>query len=174
MKKHHLLQLGVFLLAVGFMFAANGLAQSEKWEEAFNSALAKAKEEAADSDARKQLLDEAIRNALNQGAPGCQLLKMAVKSEFDPYAALLSIYSSGMVGLDEICMCATEQGINKAVIAQAASNATASGGGSVYTRDEITQSQCLQAILPYTPADEAGPPPPPPPPPIPPASASTP
>lgn len=183
MKKQLLLIAGIFILAAGLGLAAIQTAAAQDWEEEFQEALVEIKQageagEAGDglgyTPSREDMLDEAIGNAMAQGGGGCQVMKMAVDMDFNPYPVLSSIYSRGSVSLDEVCMCATEQGISKAVIAQAATSAAGPGGEPAYTRDEVTQAQCLQEGLPYTPVQAQPPPQPNPPDPIPPDSVSTP
>lgn len=174
---------GVFSLLVSLGFSASSMGASQSWEQEFINALTKAKE-AGQAGQRgeglgynqspEQLLDEAIQDAMAQGGPPCQILRMAVDMDFNPYPVLLSIYSQGSVDLDEVCMCATEQGVGKAVIAQAATSASGPSGTPAYNRDEIAQSQCLQEGLPYTPAAMENPPQPESPDPIPPDSVSSP
>jgi len=172
MNKRLLLMLARLCLAVGFAFAAVGMAAAQDWEEEFQHALAEIREagEPADglgySPSQEGMLDEAIGNALVGGGGSSQLMKMAVDAGLDPYAVLVSIYSQDSVDIDELCLTATEQGMSKAVIVQAAVNATGPGGQPACSRDEITQAQCLLEGLPYT-LVQAQPPPPNPPDPTP-------
>ena len=183
MKKQLLLVAGILSLAAGFCLVSAGSAAAQSWEEEFNRALAEIQEAAQAGEpgeglgytpSQEEMLDEAIGNAMDQGGPACQVMNMAVERDFNAYPVLLSIYSRGGVDLDEVCMCATEQGISKAAIAQAALNGAGPEGSGEYTRDEIAQVQCLQEGLPFTPAEASPPPQPVSPDPVPPVSASAP
>lgn len=188
MKKQLLLVAGILSLAAGFCLVSAGSAAAQSWEEEFSRALAEIQEAAQAGEpgdglgytpSQEDMLDEAIGNAMAQGGGGCQILKMALDTDFNAYPVLLSIYSRGGVDLNEMCMCATDQGVSKAAIAQAALNGAGPEGSGEYTRDEIAQAQCLQEGLPFTPA-EGSPPPLPvppdtvPPDPVPPVSPSAP
>ncbi|MCF8025490.1 MAG: hypothetical protein K9K82_08385 [Desulfobacteraceae bacterium] len=183
MKKQLLLVTGILSLAACFCLASAGSAAAQSWEEEFSRALAEIQEAAQAGEpgdglgytpSLEDMLDEAIGNAMAQGGGGCQVMKMAVDMDFNPYPVLLSIYSRGSVSLDEVCMCATEQGVSKAVIAQAATSAAGPGGQPAYSQDEVAQCQCLQEGLPYTQVQAQPPPQPNPPDPVPPDSVSTP
>lgn len=90
------------------------------------------------------VLKEAISKAMEQEAQACECMKIAIDLEYNPYSVLKSIYSSGGdVKLDQLCMCATEAGIMNAITAKAAVDALSPSGAPVFSRDEITQSQCL-------------------------------
>jgi predicted amidohydrolase len=72
------------------------------------------------------------------------------------------------VDLNQLCMCATESGVNKQVIAKAATDAASPLGKPIFPRDEIAQAQCLREIgLGYTPVVQVPPPINPPAPPVP-------
>ncbi|MFO7752056.1 MAG: hypothetical protein R6V41_02925 [Desulfobacteraceae bacterium] len=178
--------LWLVLLAVVFCFGfvADGFSQSDEgWEQKFVNALQKGKEvpsEQGDSEglgytpSEEAVLEDAVAAALDENAPPCECMKIAVGMDYNPYNVLTTIYGAGKgVQLDEICMCATEEGIMKEVIAKAASDAVNPVGEKVFDRDEITQSQCLQVGLPYT-AAAGDMPDSPEPPPIPPNSVATP
>ena len=77
-------------------------------------------------------------------APACEVMKIAVDLKYNPYSTIKTIFAvGGEVKLDQLCMCATESGITKEIIAKAASDATSSLGKPIFSRDEIIQSQCL-------------------------------
>ena len=156
--------LWVVVLAVVFCIGtvAAGFSQSEAdWEEEFVQALKKGKETAgtqteglAYTPSEETVFKEAVKKALDRDAPACQCMKIAVNMEYNPYMVLTNIYGAGKgVKLDDLCMCATEEGIMKEVIAKAASEAVGPAGDKVFDRDEVTQSQCLQVGLPYTAAE---------------------
>ena len=156
------------LVAAVFLIGAAGPAFSKdslNWEQEFVDALKKGKEAIETqgeglglgyTPSEATVLEEAIQNALDQDAPPCECMKIAVGFDYNPYNVLTSIYGSGKgVELDNVCMCATEEGVMKEVIARAASDAVNPVGEKVFDRDEITQSQCLQVGLPYTAAAAA-------------------
>lgn len=102
------------------------------------------------------VLEGAIQGAMQEEAPPCQVLTLAVEMEYNPYMVMKNIYSfEGEVDLDQLCLCATQKGISKQVIAKAAMDAQRNGE-PVFTLDEVTQSNCLQSDegLAYTLADE--------------------
>lgn len=106
----------------------------------------------------EQVLMKAVSKAMEQEASACECMKIAIDLDYNPYDVLKSIYSTGgNVKLDQLCMCATEAGIMKAIIAKAASDALLPTGEPLFDLDEITQSQCLRSDqgLAYTPP-EAG------------------
>ena len=105
----------------------------------------------------EESLDQAIKKAIiDNKAPACQVAKLAVGMNFNPYSVLSGIFKcGGKVGLDELCMCATEIGdtdpllselnlddlpIDKTVMKQAADDAVAA---NLLTLDEVSQAQCL-------------------------------
>ncbi len=102
--------------------------------------------------AEETVLEEAIIQAMEEKASPCEALKIAVDLEYNPYLTIKHLYGyGGEVGLDQVCMCATEAGIQKQIVARAAAEAITPLGEPVYERDEITQSQCInQTGLAYT------------------------
>jgi hypothetical protein len=165
-------KLYIAVLCVGFfLFAAtNNLAAKQNWEELFQETLVKGKQDGN----KVQALEAAIRNAMERNAPACQVMKTAISLDYNPYLVLTTIYAYGSIEIDELCICGTEEGIAKEIIAKAAADATRPGGDKVYTRVEVKQSQCLQPALPYTAAAADIPDPPEAPDPVPPVSASAP
>ncbi len=135
--------------------AAEPAAEKEPWQIAFTAALkagkpsplpqGQAQEEGlAYTPPEETVLKEAISAAMEQEASACECMKIAVDLEYNPYAVLKAIYSSeGNVKLDQLCNCATEAGIMKAITAKAAGDALSSSGTPKFPQDEITQSQCL-------------------------------
>lgn len=104
------------------------------------------------------VLEEAISRAMEKKAPACECMKIAVDLDYNPYSVLKNIYSAGGdLELDQLCICATEAGIMKAIIAKAAKKAVSPLGEPIFKRDEIAQSQCLggEEGLPYTPSAKA-------------------
>ena len=105
----------------------------------------------------EQVLMDAVSKALELNAPTCECMKIAIDLEYNPYSVLKSIYSfGGEIELDQLCMCATETGIMKAIIAKAAMDAISSTGEAVFDRDEVSQFNCLKGEqgLAYTPEVE--------------------
>ena len=149
----------VVVFCIGTVTA--GFSQSADWEDQYVEALQKGKEAVQNqggglgyTPSEETVLQDAVKKALDQEAPACQCMKIAVNMDYNPYMVLTNIYGAGKgVKLDELCMCATEEGIMKEVIAKAASDAVTPSGEKVFARDEVTQSQCLQVGLPYTAAE---------------------
>ncbi len=138
------------------VFTLPGFAQeneTRKWDAEFVQALEKIRSQKKTGGlgytiTEEEALEKAIKEAMDQKAPACEAMKLAVDLNFNPYAVVSGIFSSGAeVDLDQLCMCATESGISKSLMAQAAS---AAADANMLTRDEITQSQCLREGLAYT------------------------
>jgi hypothetical protein len=144
-------------IIIGVMgFALPGFAQeteTKKWDTEFVQALEKIRVQKKTGGlgytiTEEEALEDAIKNAMDQKAPACEAMKLAVDLNFNPYAVVSGIFGSGAeIDLDQLCMCATESGISKSLMAQAAS---AAADANMLTRDEITQSQCLREGLGYT------------------------
>lgn len=153
----------LILIGCIFLVASNAFSDDD-WRDDFISALEKGKAvQLPEGDAQTEglaytppedvVLEEAIAKAIERKAPACECMKIAIDFDYNPYSVLKNIYSAGgQVGLNELCMCATEAGVMKAVIAKAAMDAVTPLNEPVYDRDEIAQSQCLggEEILAYT------------------------
>jgi hypothetical protein len=111
---------------------------------------------------REEALESVIKSAVDNGAPPCEALKLAVALNFNPYSVLMGMFKSGAkISLNDLCLCATEIGgsdvlpkrglaevvVDKGLMRQAADDAV---DRYLVTRDEVTQSQCLQQGLAYT------------------------
>lgn len=165
------------LLIIGMMmFAYPCFAAENAWEKEFVQALQKGKAIPAGQSqglgytpAEETVLEGAVKKAMDLKAPPCEAMKIAVDLKYNPFSVLKNIFGyAGEVDLDQLCMCATESGVNKQIIAKAAADAVTPLGTPVFERDEITQAQCLREIgLGYTAVEDIPPPIPPPPPPIP-------
>lgn len=107
------------------------------------------------------VLEEAITYALSEekGDRACECMIMAVELDYNPYSVLKTIYGvGGDLEIDQLCSCATESGVTRAIIAQAATDAVNPlNGEPVYDAGEISRSQCLTGL-----AYPEGEPPPPP------------
>ncbi|WP_022665090.1 hypothetical protein [Desulfospira joergensenii] len=156
--KHLLPVLAIFVVLT--VFCSSGLAQEEKnsWEESFIKDLT-AIRSPQKTDAygytlsEEEALETAIKKAMDQKAPACEILKTAAGPgfNFNPYSVLSGIFSSkAKIDLELLCQCATETGdspIPKSLMNQAANAAVE---GNLLTRDEVTQAQCLQQGLGFT------------------------
>jgi len=130
------------------------------WEKEYIEKLQAGKEQSrqlkteglAYTPAEETVLEEAIIQAMDEKASPCEAMKIAVDLEYNPYLTIKHIYGyGGEVGLNQVCMCATEAGIQKQIVARAAADAITPLGEPVYERDEIAQSQCInQTGLAYT------------------------
>ena len=180
MKKICLSILFIFSLCI---LVSLGFAQDNGWQKDYISALTKGKT-AVDKKAsglgytpsEATVLEQAIKAAMEKKAPPCEAMKIAVDLKYSPYAVIKNVFAhGGEVNLNQLCMCATESGISKQIIARAAADAASPLGTPVYSRDEIAQAQCLQDIgLGYAARDQRLPPPIEPPDPPPSVSASSP
>lgn len=142
-----------------FLLSSPCSAQDDHWEREFIIALQKGKSQIIQTSGglgytrpENDILDDAIKRAMEQQAPPCDAMKIAVNLKYNPFNVIKSIFGyGGEIDLDQVCMCATESGVKKQIIARAASNATSPLGDSVFQRDEIAQSQCLnEMVLAYT------------------------
>ena len=152
MKKILLTILLVFILAI---FSSVSFAQDKNsWEKEFRTALQKGKttitnktEGLGYTPSEASVLEKAITKAMDANAPSCTLMKIAVDLKYNPYFVIKDIFSyGGSVGINQLCTCATESGINKQIVAKAATDAVSPIGTPVYRRDEISQAQCLREI----------------------------
>ena len=165
----HLLSIVMTLVALaGLITTTLSAAEEEGWQVAFTAALQEGKagelpqgqspaEGLAYTPPEELVLQEAVSEAMKQDAPACECMKIAIDLEYNPYAVLKSIYTAGgNIKLDQLCMCATEAGIMKAITAKAATDARWPSGLPVFHQDEIAQSQCLggEEGLAYTPPDQ--------------------
>ena len=156
------------------LFSYPCMAEENAWEKEFVQALQKGKIVPAGQSqglgytpAEETVLEGAIKKAMELKAPPCEAMKIAVDLKYSSFSILTNIFGyGGEVDLDQLCMCATESGINKQIIAKSATDAVTPLGIPVFPRDEITQAQCLREIgLGYTAAETPPPPIQPPPPP---------
>jgi len=100
-------------------------------------------------------LQEAITKALEKekGDRVCECMKIAVDMEYNPYLVIKTIYEAGGdLEIDQLCMCASEAGVMKAIIAKAAkeavSKALGTGIGRISWRDiEILRGPERQPVL---------------------------
>ncbi|MBU1344828.1 MAG: hypothetical protein KKE44_19260 [Proteobacteria bacterium] len=149
------------ILIIGLMaFSYPGFAEENVWEKDFVHALQKGKAKTTGqaeglgyTPAEETVLENAIKQAMDLKAPPCEAMKIAVDLKYSPYSVIKNVFAhGGEVDLNQLCMCATESGINKQIVAKAAADATSSLGTPIFPRDEITQAQCLREIgLGYTP-----------------------
>ncbi len=157
-----------FLIFIGFIglmvFVAPGFAQetgTKTWDEQFVSDLQKIRNLQKTDGlgytlSEDEALEIAIKKAMDQKAPACEAMKLAVDLEFNPYNVITGIFNSGAeLDLEQLCMCATEGGIPKSLLAQATDEAAEANR---LTRDEIAQSQCMREGLGYTPEVVTAPP----------------
>jgi len=135
-----------------------GFAKMNSWEQDFRQALQKGKAKIKGqgaglgyTPAEETVLEEAIKKAMEQKAPPCEVMRIAVDLKYNSYSVIKNVFGyGGEVDLNQLCMCATESGVNKQTIAQAATDAVSPLGTPVYSRDEIVQAQCLKEGLGYT------------------------
>ncbi len=150
----------ISIISTVLMFAVSAIAEENLWEKEFVQALQKGKAQSAQESgglgytpAEKSVLETAIKKALDLKAPPCEAMKIAVDLEYKAFDVISNIFGhGGEVNLNQLCMCATESGINKQIVAKAATEAITPLGEPIYPRDEIAQAQCLNDVgLAYTP-----------------------
>lgn len=129
------------------------------WENDFILALRKGKAESIHQKgglgytmSENSILENAIKKALEQQAPPIEVMIIAIDLKYNPYDVIKNIFGHGdEINLNQLCLCATENGISKQIIAKAAADATSPTGTPIFPRDEIAQAQCLNVGLGYTP-----------------------
>jgi len=146
------------------LFAPLCFAENNLWEQKYINALQKGITITATinckdrglgyTPSKETILEDAIKDAIAMKAPSCQMMKIAIDMKYNPYSVIKNIFSfGGEINLNQLCMCATESGINKRIIAKAAEEAISPLGKPIYSRDEIAQAQCLKEVgLGYTPS----------------------
>jgi len=153
----------IFLVFNLLVLSSTGFAEEKpsgqeepSWDSVFAAALQKGKtpiqpaEGLAYTPSEDTVLETAIQAAMEMKAPPCEAMKIAVDLKYNPYSVIKNIFGYGsQVNLNQLCMCATESGINKQIVASAAADAATPLGTPVFSRDEITQAQCIG--LGYTP-----------------------
>ena len=171
MNKMMIIKLAIFLQALIFIvgIAPNCLAvekqKKEKWVTEFESIL---DYQGDNIDEKRALLKEAVNKALDGEAPACEVMRIAIGSGYKPYFVMKSIYEHSQgVKLDELCWCATSDGVAQAIISKAVADAKKPNNDPVFRQNEIAKSECLKDFLAYTvepnAADPITPPGPPPP-----------
>lgn len=146
--------------------------ETERWQDGYLAALKKGKAVQSRSahppaagfaytPPEAVVLQEAILKALekDRGTRVCECMKMAVDADYNAYLVIKTIYEvGGNLEIDQLCMCATEAGVMKAILAKAAKEAASPLGEPVFSPDEIAQANCFRGEegLAYTPGD--GPP----------------
>ncbi|MDA3787443.1 MAG: hypothetical protein PF503_02955 [Desulfobacula sp.] len=154
--------IAVIIISIGLVvFVSPGFAQDsteQKWDVKFVHDLEKIRSQKKTGGlgytlSEEEALDEAIKKAMDQKAPPCEAMKLAVDLNFNPYNVITGIFKSEAdIDLNQLCMCATESGISKSLIARAAD---AAADENMLTRDEIVQAQCLREGLGFTPEEVA-------------------
>lgn len=152
-----------FCLAICLIcLADNAIAEENLWEKEFVRALQEGKAQTFKDTgglgyhpAESSVLEKAIKAAMDLKAPPCEAMKIAVDLKYNPFDVISNIFGhGGEVSLNQLCMCATESGINKQIVAKAAAETVTPLGQPVFSRDEIAQAQCLNDVgLGYTPPD---------------------
>ena len=142
----------------------------ERWEKEYTETLT---QPVISGDEKKALLLEAVTEALDVDAPPCECMRIAIGLDYKPYFVMRYIYEHNKgVKLDELCWCATSDGIEKHIIARAAADAKKSNNDPVFRQNEIAKSECIKSDegLAYTaelnPPEPIDPPPDPPNPPV--------
>ncbi len=157
--------ISIFIIGIAPNCLAVEKQKTEKWVTDYTVMLT----QATNNEAEKNiLLKKAITKALDGDAPPCEVMRIAVGLDYKVYFAIRYIYEySSEVKLDELCWCATSDGVEKHIISKAAADARTPDNDPVFRQNEIAKSECLREGLAYTAAlnspDPIIPPPPPPP-----------
>ena len=145
----------VLLTSLGFA------EEKPSWEEEFTLSLQKAKVinnqitgglgySVSQEEAEEEALKNAIQKAMDAKADPCQAMTIAYDLKYKAHSIIKNIFGSGgKLLLDDLCMCATNTGVTKAVFTAAATEAM-SGGKAVFLPDEVTEATCG---LGYTPEE---------------------
>jgi TolB-like protein len=145
----------------------SGASRTENWQNDYSATLRKGKAihlpsgqppavGLAYTPSEAVSLQSAISKALEKekGSRACECMKIAVDLEYNPYLIIKTIYEVGAdLEIDQLCMCATEAGVKKAIAARAAGEALSPLGKPMYSPDEIAQASCFRGEegLAYTP-----------------------
>ncbi|MCP3875019.1 MAG: hypothetical protein GY699_17940 [Desulfobacteraceae bacterium] len=159
------IQISIFIIGIVPNCLAAEKQKKEKWETEYLSVL---NQQSNSSDEKKTLLKQAVTKALDGDAPACEVMRIAIGLNYKPYFVMRYIYEhSSQVKLDELCWCATSDGVEKPIISKAVADARASNNDPVFRQNEIAKADCLKEALAYTAepnaADPITPPGPPPP-----------
>ncbi len=171
MWKQIQIRLSIFILICIFLvgIVPNCLAaekqKKEKWETEYLSIL---NQQSNSADEKKAVLKDAITMALDGDAPACEVMRIAIGLQYKPYFVMRYIYEhSKEVKLDDLCWCATSDGIENPIISKAVADAKTSNNDPVFRQNEIAKADCLKEALAYTvepnspdPITPPGPPPP--------------
>lgn len=152
----------VSMLTIIVMFStalfAEDSRKNEGWQNEFLTTLKKGKADQLPSGQTQAvglaytpsepvILRDAISKALEKesGERACECMKIAIDVGYNPYQVIKTIYETGGdLEIDQLCMCATEAGVMKAIVAKAAKDAVSPQGGPVYAPDEIAQTSCFR------------------------------
>ncbi len=161
MRKLILFSIISFGLLISVAAAQNTNNQKPRWDELYVQALEKIRSPDKTDGlgytlSEEEALEKAIKDAIDQKGPACQVLKIGVDMQFNPYSVLTGIFNSNAkIDLEQLCLCATETGddsaISKSVMLKAANDAVKRNR---LRRDEVTQAQCLQQGLGFTVASD--------------------
>jgi hypothetical protein len=171
MHKDIKFKLALFIIISAFIVGVvpNCLAvekqKKEKWETEYNSILSQT---ATSPNEKRAFLKDAITKALDENAPACEVMRIAIGMEYKPYFVMRYIYEHSQgVKLDELCWCATSDGVEHPIISKAVADAKAPNNDPVFRQNEIAKADCLKQGLAYTatlntpdPITPPGPPPP--------------
>ncbi len=120
----------------------------EKWETEYTSML---NQTAINEDEKKIILNDAITKALDGDAPPCEVMRIAIGMDYKPYFVIRYIYEySQGVKLDELCWCATSDGVENHIVYKAAVDAETPNNDPVFRQNEIAKTDCLKEGLAYT------------------------
>ena len=131
----------LLIVFVVLMITVSSGFTKEKWSDKFSKSLSVSYEPLEKND----ILKDAIDQAMNEDAPPCEVMRIAIGMDFKPYFVILFIYENNKDNnLDEICWCATSDGIEDFIVAKAAIDS------KVFRNNEIAKSECLKKGLAYT------------------------
>ncbi len=148
----------ILLLLIVLILVAMSTRAEDTWQQKFSLAI----DTNIENPLRQKILKDGIAVALEEEAPPCEVMRIAIGKEYKPYFVIKYIYESSKdAKIDELCWCATNDGIEDMIIMKAVMDS------EVFRQNEIAKSDCLREALPYTvqsqSADPILPPPPPPP-----------
>jgi len=153
----------LFVVMMVLFFAVTAMAETqEQWDAQYKQMLMKGKVTLAKTKALLEkngkslglgytqtelgILEGAISFGVEKNCAPCTMMKGAIDLQYKPYDTIKLIYSKGKdVKLDQLCMCAIEQGINKTLIVKSMVDAVDEYGKPKFHRDEIIQSQCMES-----------------------------
>ncbi len=132
----------IFLIGIAPSGFAAEKQKMEKWEAEYTAMLTQSSNSVVE---KRAILKKAITKALDGDAPPCECMRIAIGLDYKPYFVMRYIYEhSKEIKLDELCWCATSDGIEQQIISKAAADARTADNNPVFRQNEIASAKCLR------------------------------